>query len=491
MGVLESMRSSSDSTGMQVILVLVIISFVGWMAMPQGDKTMPVARVNGVPIMDTEYRQLYSNAKAERERQIDGPLSAEEEQSLGEQVRQQLIRNEVLLQEAQAMGLTVSNYELQWEIIRTGQYVGYADEDGKLDEEKYLRYLTRRGLTKGAWENQLMEGLLLQKVKQLLFVGTTISEPVLRKIYESNQKKVAVQYVRIRPSAFFSTIEVDDAAIDAWLTEKEGLAKEIYDEEFERRYKHPERMNLAMIRLAAQGDEKPADLLPRMNRIREELVGGADFATLARRWSEDPSAGQGGEMGLKPVLKIAVDVTNAVGDTPQGEITRVIPGDTDVRIYKVIERIEAKEESFDEVKRAIAKEEIRKEKAPALAAEFASKELLPAWKASGSAPLDMLTSKGLNAQSTRLMAATDPPPPFGPPAEVIAKAADLPQGTVIDEVFENGGVYWVAQVSERQDADLAAFEAQRETIRNQELLTRRSQFLENWITSRVAASDVK
>lgn len=31
MGVLESMRSSSDSTFMQVLLVAIVFSFVGWM----------------------------------------------------------------------------------------------------------------------------------------------------------------------------------------------------------------------------------------------------------------------------------------------------------------------------------------------------------------------------------------------------------------------------------------------------------------------------
>lgn len=491
MGVLESMRSSSDSTFMQVLLVAIVFSFVGWMAMPTGDKTMAVARVNGEPIMDTEYRQLFSNAVDRQEQQLGRPLTSEEEQGLGESVRQELIRNEVLLQEAEAMGLSVSNYELQWEVTRTGQYVGYADENGAIDEEMYKRYLQRRGLTKGAWESQLMEGLLVQKAKQLAFMGTTISEPILRELYETNQRKVAVSYVRLRPDAFFDDIAVSDAEVDAWLEENDALARENYDRDFERRYKHPEQLEIGLISLTVGEGESAADLLPRANAIREELLAGGDFEALARKHSEDASAVMGGMLGLKPLLKIAPEVTQAIGDTPVGEITRVVPGEDDVRIYKVIQRIEASEDSFEVASRAIATEEIKKDRAPTLALDFANKELLPAWKASGVPPLDLLTEHGLSSQTSRMMAATDPAPPFGPPAEVYSKAMELEANAVIDEVFESRGTYWVAQVSSKQEADLAQFEAQRDAIREQELLTRRNQFLESWITDLVAQADVK
>ncbi len=491
MGVLESMRSSSDSTGMQVVLVLIVISFVGWMALPQGEPTVPVAKVNGVPIMDTAYRQLYSNVKYQRERQLDRPLTTEEEDSLGRQVRQQLIRNEVLLQEAEAIGLSVSSYELLWEIVRTGQVAGYADDEGNIDEEKYKRYLARRGLTKGAWETQLLEGLLTQKLRHLVFVGTTISDPILQQIYESNQRKVAVSYVRIRPTDFYASIEVDDAEVDTWLAENGDEARAIYERDFERRYKHPERLNVGVIRLRVEEGQKAADLLPRANAIREALLEGADFADMARKWSEDPSAVVGGEMGLKPVLKIAVDVIGAVQDVETGGLTRVIAGEDDVRIYKVIERIEASEDAFEDVKRQIAIERIRQDRAPALALDFAKQELLPTWKASGEVPTELLERHGLRVQTSGLIAATDPPSPFGPPVEVIGAAIEQPEGTVVDEVFESGGIYWVAQVKERKEADLSLFESQRATIRNQELLTRRQQFLESWITAKVAEADVE
>jgi hypothetical protein len=491
MSVLESMRSSSDSTFMQVLLVLIVISFVGWMALPQADKTVAVAQVNGVKIMDTKYRQLYSRERAFRERQRDRGLTEAEEKSLSEEVRQQLIRNEVVLQEAERMGLVVSNFELQWEIVRVGQLVGFADDTGKIDQQRYNQHLTRSGLTQGAFENQLAEQLLLDKVRSLVFMGTTISEPVLRKLYETNQRKVSVTYAQIRPQAFHDAITITDADIDAWLAANDAEARATFEKDFERRFKHPERLELAMILLGTENEEKPADLLPRMNAIRAELLAGADFGQMARKWSEHASAEQDGTFGLKPTMKLDVAMTDAVEGVEVGDITRVVTTETDVRIYKVLQRIEASEDTYEVASRTIAKEALQQEQAPTLAVEFAEKELLPKWKELGAPPVDLLAQHDLTTQTTRLLAATDPPPPFGPPREVVTRAMDASVDAVIDEVFESGGRYFVAQVAQKVEADLAQFEAQRETIRGQELLTRRSQFLENWVTDRVAAASVE
>lgn len=493
MGILESMRSSSDSSFMQVVLVLVMISFVGWMAMPQGDKTVAVAKVNGVSIMDTDYRQLYTSEAARLEQMRDRSLTDAEEQQLAESVRQQLIRNEALRQEAEAMGLVVSSFELRWAIVNSGQYYGYSDEDGNLDQEKYERFLTRRGFTQGAWEKQLQRSLLIQKLQQMSFAGTTISEPVLQKLFEKNQRKVAVEYVRVRSTAFHESIEVTDADIDAWLAENEGLAQEEYDRDFDTRYKHPEQLELAMIKLVAQDGQKPADLLPVANTVRQQLIEGADFAQLARKWSEDASAEQGGSLGLKPVMKIPMEMTNAIGDAAVGDLTRVITGEKDVRIYKVLQRIEASEDSFEVASRKIASETLRKEKAPAIALEFAEKQLLPAWKESGTAPADLLASKNLRTQTTRLLSAADPSNPFGPPPEVMSLAMESAKGTVLDQVFPDrtDGVYWVAKVVDRQEADLAQFELRKETIATQELMSRRVQFLESWASGVVADAAVE
>ena len=115
MSVLESMRSGSDSTFMQVVLALVVVSFVFWYAVPQGEMSRVVAEVNGTKIMDTSYNRAFRNALAQSEQRYGRVLSNEERAQIGEQVRQQLIEDEVVLQESEALGIEVSDTE-----IRTG-----------------------------------------------------------------------------------------------------------------------------------------------------------------------------------------------------------------------------------------------------------------------------------------------------------------------------------------------------------------------------------
>lgn len=490
MGVMESMRSSSDSTFMQIVMVLVVLSFIGWYAVPQGDKASVVATVNGERIMDTEYRQLYSRVKAYREQQLGRSLTNAEEDGLGEQVRQMLIRNTVVKQQAEAIGLEVSRYEIDWAILQNGMYLEYVDDDGIRDEAKYQRFLSQRGLTEGAYEQQLIDQLVIKKMQDMIQSSTTISEPILQKLYEQSQRKVDITYVRLRPANFYEAIEVTDAELDTWLVENAEEAQETYDRDFERLYKHPEELEVSMIRLAIQEGQQAGDLLPKMNAIREQLQGGADFETLARRWSEHPSAEKGGNLGLKPVLKLSVEVTEAVKDLEVGTISRVIPSAKDLRIFKVHQRIEPSEDTFEDVKRDIARQAIRKDRAPTLAARFADEELLPAWKAAGSVPVDLITSKGLTSQSTGLVpvAAANP---FGPPPELLSAAGDTPEGQVIDQVFENDQVWFVAQVTDRVEANLAEFQAQKNVIAGQELLRRREAVFDAWVTAAVADATVE
>ncbi len=488
MGVLESMRSSSDSTAMQLVLVAVVISFVFWYATPQGQTTTVVAEVNGEPIMETEFRNMYSGVKNEQERNLGRGLSEPEESDLRERVRQQLIELEVVRQEAEALGIEVSEYEVAREIM---SIPGIQNEEGGLDREKYERFLKRQGLTEALYESRTHDRLLYMKMSELVSLGTTLSEPVLRRTYENSQRKVDLTYVRIRPSAFYSSIEVGEEELKTWHENNQGRAKETYDSDFDRLYKHPEQLHVSMIRLAIGKDGIGAgDLLPKMNQIREQLTNGADFAELARKWSEHPTAEKGGDMGKKSKLQLSVEITDGVADLKAGDISRVISSDADLRIYKLHERVDPYEDAFEDVKDEIATRLIREEQAPAKAIAFAENELLPKWRETGEVPNEILTGKMLSSQSTGLIPAGAPSNAFGPPPDLMSAAAAASEGEVLDRVFETDGIYWVGQVTQKQEADLSQFEANREQIRESELFRRRQTVFQNWVADAVASADV-
>jgi peptidyl-prolyl cis-trans isomerase D len=489
MGILERMRSGSDSTFMQVVIAGVVIAFVFSLANPQADMSSTVAMVNGQAILDTEYGRAYRNELRRVEGEARRTLSDAEQKQLGERVKQQLIEDAVIEQEAERLGLTVSGEEIAMaklaiDFLRT--------EDGGFDEAGYQRFLKQQQFTNDAFEAMLREDLLRQKLRFLAFMGASLSEPSLKEAWMEQETRVDIQFIRVRPAAFAADVVIDDAARAEWLVANAEAVKQAYESDFERLYNHPEQVELSMIRLAVQPDGPGvADLLPIVNGLREQLEAGADFATLAKQYSEDPTALAGGAQGKRPVPQLSAETAAAIAGLEVGALTRAVTTEADIRLYRVDGREPPRVDAFEDVQKAIADELIRQERTPALAAAFAEQQLLPRWKESGVLPQDLLDAKGLLAQSTGPIPPMAQGNPFGPPEAILAASRTAAKGTVFPEVYEQMGTLYVAQLVDRLDPDPTAFEAAKGDLKEQVLGVRRSEFYGQWVDETKAAAKIQ
>ena len=132
-----------------------------------------VATVNGTKIFDMEYGRLYRQQLRVEEQRAQRSLSDPEQKSLGERVRQSLIEGQVLVQEANRLGLHVSDSEVALQLM---QIPGLRDGDGKYSEEKYRQFLKRNQYTKSDFEESLRSELLRAKLQQLVYTGASLSE---------------------------------------------------------------------------------------------------------------------------------------------------------------------------------------------------------------------------------------------------------------------------------------------------------------------------
>ncbi len=479
MSFMETMRRGADSTAMQVVLALVLVSFIGFTAVPSGEKTSVVAIVDGDRIMATEYfRELRERTRAIEVSQ-QRTLSDAEQQQVADMVRQNLIEDVLVRQEAARLGVEVSDAEVARTILRMPELTG---DDGKYSPEVHKRFLKRAQYTEDDFNERVRDKLLQDKLRQLVFMGASVSEPAVREAFIDANTLVTLDIVRVRPAAFLGQVTIDAAERDTWLKDNEVRVREAYDRDFERMYNHPEQVRLSVIKLAVLPDgPQVTDLLPRMKAIETQLANGADFAELARHHSEDPSAALGGTVGLRPMAQLPTEVSTALQGVAPGGRTAVLSTTSEVMIYRLDERLPARVDAFEDVKAAIAERILKDERVPALAAAFAENELLPRWKADGTPPLDLMAPLGLVVASRGPMPARGAA--GGLPESLVKKARVAAVGAVIDEVAEEGGDLFGGQLRAREDADLATYDVQKETLRETVLEERRVAFYTGWVAS--------
>ncbi len=331
MSILESMRSGTDSTAMQVVLALVVVSFVFWYAQPEGDRASVVATVNGTTIMDTEFSRLYRRV----ERQLDQAMTPEEEAELRERVRQQLIEDEVIRQEARRLGLEVSDTEIARELLAIDFF---KDDDGRFDQRIYESQLRNMGYASRAdFEDEIRRQLLREKLRYLVFLGVSVSEPILRQAFTEENTRINVEYVRVRSGQFVDAVDVSDAAIEDYLATAPERVQAAYDRDFDRLYNVPEKVRLRMLRLQVRPDGLGvADLRPRLEEMRDRIAAGADMDTLARKWSEHASADDGGDLGLLEVPRLTDEASRAAGRLQPEELSTIYVGETDLTFYRTL-----------------------------------------------------------------------------------------------------------------------------------------------------------
>lgn len=489
MSILERIRSGTDSGVMWFILAAIVVSFVAvGSGIGGGAPAQEVATVNGEVVTGVEFNRAYRLAEAQASQRSRGGLTDEDRATLREQVVQDLIRRKALLQEARRLGLEVSAAEIAEALF---QYDFLLDEQGAFDRQAFENFLRRQGLTRANFEEQIREDLLVTKLQRLMILGASVSDNAVEQRWKDDNTKLDLQVAKLPPGALDAALNPTDAELGTWAETRQADLQARYDADFKRLHDQPEKVDVRVVRLDLRDDGlDEAALRGRLDAVRAEAEGGGDVAALAARWSEDPSAADGGLVAGLAVRDLDADVAAALGSLQPGQISPVLANGRDVRFYKLEARTAARVVPLDEVKLEIARALYREAEGPKRVAAFAEKELLPAWKERGAAPLDLLAPYALDVQSTGLLA----PESYGfvrPPEAMVDAARTAEPGSVLPEVYEEGGVLWVGALVAREEPDLAKLEEEKPRIREGALIERRSAFLQAWVDEVVARATVQ
>ena len=210
---LEQMRKHMGWI-MWVILILVIVSFLFFGIYPSGGGRGEAAVVNGDVITSTELNRAYRNM-VETYRQIfKDQMNDNMTKTLKQQALRELIQNRLLVQEAERIGLKVSDEEVQAVIMRTPAFTN----QGRFDRAAYERYLDYINVKPSVFEETQRNYLLRLRMEQIIEDSVDVTEDELKAAYASrNPKAKAGDYEKNRENFQQS-----------FLAEKKRLAVEAY-----------------------------------------------------------------------------------------------------------------------------------------------------------------------------------------------------------------------------------------------------------------------
>lgn len=390
MSVMESIRRSTDSTAMRLIFGAIVLVFIFWGIGGSGGSGVVVAEVGTVMITDSELNRAVRGASR------GDSLDDKGVKELSGQVLESLIVAELLRQEAQDLGLEVSDEEVARELLRQP---AFQDKDGKFSEKQMELALRSSGLKRGQFEEQTRDELLRRKLQNIVVSGVVVSDAEVSAMMAQQLTGMSARWVLLSDAALQASVPVSADELQRKLSEEEKLVREQYDRELNSRWTREKKATIAKISLRrdlAEGSLSDVELRQKADAILAEAKAGADFSALARKYSEDLTAVNGGQLGamsevqLGPVAGPAVSLAGPNSFTPVLEVAGAF------EIFQVMGVTEAEVTSWEAARETIAREQLQAEKLSAHA-DAAAARVLEGWKATGAPPAEVLAELRVEA----------------------------------------------------------------------------------------------
>jgi parvulin-like peptidyl-prolyl isomerase len=442
MSVMEKMRGSTDSTPMQVVLILIVIAFIGWVGLPQGESVNVALQVNGERVLMSEFGPRYHMAKA-LEQAGDRDLTDERERELMNILKQRIARDLVLAQEARRLGYQVSAEEIS-RVIKSDPR--YFDENGKFDVLLWKDSIKASGRSRADHEDVIRREVLRDKLMAAIAIGAVLDERATRREYNELLSTVDIDVIELHPSAVEDRL--DEVAFKAWEVENADRVRAEYDRIAPARYETPEKVGLQVIRLLVDGNGE--EVRERLAALRESAAGG-DFAAVARASSEDAAtSADGGDLGERTVLSLVARVRDAIADLQVGEVSDIVDEGDRMSIFRLRSRQEAHTVPFEAVRASLARSLYLEDVAQRWAREIAT-----SWDLD--VPAERMNEMGATFDVLRAVSPMQyDAGPDRPPLALVQAAKKAVVGEVLEPVSVPAGqqsIWYVGKVRSFNEAD--------------------------------------
>ncbi|MFL6621372.1 MAG: SurA N-terminal domain-containing protein [Sulfurifustis sp.] len=381
---LAKIREKTQGIIATLILTFVAIPFILWGISSYFDRgsSVAVAKVNGVEISQQAYRQRLEELRGIDPRRADN-------RALHEMILESMIEQSLLTRDAEDHGYRMSDARLAQMI----HDLPYFRRDGRFDSTMYEALLRRQGLRPSDFEAQLRRENLTTQVQRGLGETAFVTDEDVTALIRLIKQERRVSYAIVSPEAFLPKVSVSDAEINEYYQANQesfrspeavrveyvtlrasDASQQVQPTEDElrqaynadaARYVTPEKRRASHILISVpSGANADADKTARARAeaLAKELRGGANFAAVAKKQSDDKdSAARGGDLGDLVAGTLPPELDAAVRALKPGEVSAPVHTQYGYHIVKLTSYQPEQRKSFESV-RAQLLDQLRKRK---------------------------------------------------------------------------------------------------------------------------------
>jgi len=401
-----------------------------------------------------------------------------EQLQVPQQVLQQLIEQALLFSLAREMGIRASDEEVAAKIMsfpglqQDGRFIGF---------QEYKRRLQYNRISLGDFEDSLRKEIILTKTVQILTAGVTATPDEVWDAYKKSKDSAKIEYLALEKSKVELDKKPEAAEVQAYFDKSKETYKipekreasyvflknddlkkevELSESEIEKYYKDnqaqfqvPEKVKVSRIFLPFAGKDKTL-VQAEAQAVQTKIKAGGDFAELAKTYSKDDKAKDGGDWGLYDWRSLAKPEQDAIGKLAAGKVSDPLTQDSGISFLKVTEK-----EAAATTPLASAKPQIRSMLQDQKARQMATERITRLEKeAKAGKSLDSAAKKAnFKVASTGLLKSGQALGDFDPSGSISAALFQLKEKDISGPIYTYGGV-GLAQMNKSEAPRTATFE---------------------------------
>jgi len=385
----------------------------------------------------------------------------------------QMVLNQAMGMQARKMGLEVSDQELRaalqqlpW-LYPNGKFVGM---------QQYQNFVSQQmGISTQEFEDEIRQSLLIQKIQAVVSDGVSVTPAEVREAYNQRYMKAKIQYVVFDPSKFLKAVPVTDKDLQAYFQKNAARyqqkeqrqaqyvlitpddvranvnvsdveMKQYYTSHLED-YRVPDRVKVSHILFKTTGKspEQVKQLEKTATDVLAKIKAGANFADMAKKYSEDTSAQNGGDIGWITHGQTVKEFEDTAFNMAPGQVSGLVHTTYGIHIIKVFDKQTAHLQSFNDVQSAIHDTLMKQKMAAAL--EAYADQLETKLKANPKQFASVAKQAGLEVKQTPLYQYSQTVPDFGSNdafqnlsfqlrQDEVGQPITVPKGTAIIQVTQ-------------------------------------------------------